>query len=282
MTSAATSTGSGAGSELLATPVAGRLGATVTGVDLSRPFDDGTRDRLVALLDEHLVLHFGGQAIDDDQQLAFALRFGGPYIHPLGRESSNEARCEHIVDDVDHPPYQDEWHTDVSWDEAPPTYGTLRAVDLPPQGGDTLFVDAYAAYEALSPTMQAMLEPLTALHTMGVGKAFVTKMGPEIVAQVRAKFPGVERPVVGVHPDTGRRYLNVNRGFTERIVELTDAESDALLGMLFAHVMNPNFQYRHRWSMGDVVMWDERCTQHFAVADYMPHRREMARCVVRV
>jgi taurine dioxygenase len=268
-------------SDLTVTPTAGRLGASVRGVDLARPLDDPTLHQVEALLAEHLVLHFPDQDIDDAQQLAFALAFGDPYIHPLARGSSIEARCEHIVDDVEHPPYQDQWHTDVSWDDHPPSYGTLRAVDLPPRGGDTIFVNTYAAYESLSPTMQQLLEPLAARHTMGSGKAFVAKMGPEIVAKVREQFPGVDHPVIGTHPLTGRRFLNVNRGFTESIVGLTDAESEALLTLLFDHVTNPNFQYRHQWSPGDVVIWDERCTQHFAVADYMPHRREMGRCVVR-
>ncbi len=87
--------------------------------------------------------------------------------------------------------------------------------------------------------------------------------------------------MVGVHPSTGRRYLYVNAGFTESIVGLHAAESEALLRLLVAHAANPNFQYRHHWRLGDVVVWDERCTQHFAVADYLPERREMGRAVVR-
>lgn len=262
------------------TPVAGRLGARVEGLDLAAPLDPATRDALLELLDEHLVLHLPGQHLDDAGQLTFALAFGSPYVHPIGRANGAEVRCEHIVDDVDHPPYQDVWHTDVSWDTTPPTYGTLRAVDLPERGGDTIWSNAHAAYESLSPTMQAMLEPLTALHTMGAGRAFVAKAGADVVARVREQFPGTEHPVVGVHPRTGRRYLNVNRGFTAAIVGLHPDESDALLAVLFDHAADPNLQFRHQWSMGDVVIWDERATQHFAVADYMPARREMARVAV--
>ncbi|MCU0311474.1 MAG: TauD/TfdA family dioxygenase [Acidimicrobiales bacterium] len=266
---------------LSVTPTAGRLGAAVRGIDLRDGLDDDRRAELGALLDEHLVLVLPDQDLDDEGQLAFALRFGAPYIHPLGRASASEPRCEHIVDDVDHPPYQDEWHTDVSWDVEPPTYGTLRAVDLPARGGDTIWSSAYAAYDALSPPLQAFVEPLAAVHTMGVGKAFVSKAGPELVAQVRELFPGVEHPVVAWHPGTGRPYLNVNRGFTESIVGLHPEESRAVLGILFAAAEDPNHQFRHHWSPGDVVIWDERCTQHFAVADYMPERREMGRVAVR-
>ncbi len=253
----------------------------VRGIDLRRPLDDATRAEFVALLDQHLVLVLPDQDIDDEQQLAFALQFGGPYVHPLGRGSGAAPRCEHIVDDVDHPPYQDEWHTDVSWDDAPPVYGTLRAVDLPSRGGDTIWSNMYAAHDRLSAVMQQMIEPLTAVHTMGAGKAFVAKAGAELVARVREQFPGTEHPVVAVHPATGGRYLNVNLGFTESIVGLHPEESAALLGLLTAQAAEPNIQFRHHWSLGDVVIWDERCTQHFAVADYMPERREMGRVAVR-
>lgn len=262
-------------------PTSGHLGATVRGLDLRRPLSDTERDDVSRLLDEHLVLHFPDQDLDDDTQLAFALQFGGPYVHPLARGHQSEPRCERIVDDVDHPPYQDIWHTDVSWDAESPTYGTLRAVDLPPRGGDTIFASTYAAYDALSPLMQQVIAPLRARHTMGAGTAFVSKAGAEVVARVREQFPGFERPVVGTHPATGRPFLNVNAGFTESIVDLRPEESAALLGLLVDHAASPNFQYRHQWSPGDVVMWDERCTQHFAVADYLPHRREMGRVVVR-
>ena len=263
-------------------PTGGRLGASVEGLDLSRPLSAEVVAGLRGLLDEHLVLHVPDQDLDDDQQLAFALQLAGPYIHPLGRGRTTEPRCEHIIDDVDHPPYQDEWHTDVSWDDHPPTYGVLRAVDLPPRGGDTIFASTYAAYHALSPVMQQLIQPLQALHTMGAGRAFVSKAGAELVAQVREQFPGAQHPVVGTHPGTGRPYLNVNPGFTESIVGLHDEESEALLGVLFAAAASPNVQYRHRWSPGDVVIWDERPTHHFAVADYLPHRREMARVNVRL
>jgi len=273
-------TRSAAASTWTVTPTGGHLGAEVAGVALSDLSDEAVHE-VERLLDEHLVLVFRDQHIDDDAQFAFACRLGRPYTHPLARVSGREPRCEHIVDDVEHPPYQDVWHTDVSWDPEPPTYGTLRAVDLPSKGGDTIWASAYAAWDALSPTMQAMLEPLRAVHTMGVGTAFVTKAGPEAAAKARAAFPGAEHPVVGVHPATDRKYLYVNAGFTESIVGLRPVEGEPLLRMLVAHAAHPNFQYRHHWRPGDVVVWDERCTQHFAVADYLPERREMGRAVVR-
>jgi taurine dioxygenase len=266
---------------LLARPLAGTLGAEVDGVDLRSPLDDETVAELRRLLDCHLVLFFADHAISDDEQLALASRFGAPYVHPIGRTlGRTTAGVERIVDSVEHPPYQDRWHTDVSWDPVPPIYGFLRAVDLPSRGGDTIWASMYAAYDALSPVMQGIVEPLVAVHDMGSMRAFVEKAGAEVVARTRQQFPGAEHPVVGVHPSTGRRYLNVNREFTDHIVGMHTDESAALLGLLVDHATNPNFQCRHSWTPGELAIWDERCTQHFAVADYMPERREMARVVV--
>lgn len=266
-------------------PRAGHLGADVTGIDLSQPLDAAARDAVVELLDRHLVLFFPGQHLGDEQQVAFALAFGQPYVHPIGRTGGATGfppRCEHIVDDAEHPPYQDKWHTDVSWDFTPPTLGTLRAIDLPSRGGDTIWASMYAAYDALSPAMQRAIEPLRAVHTMGSMTSFISKAGADLVARTREAFPGHEQPVVGVHPGTGRRYLNVNREFTERIVGMHPDESRAVLDLLTTHATHPNFQVRYSWQVGDVAIWDERCTQHFAVADYQPERREMGRVAVVV
>jgi taurine dioxygenase len=251
------------------------------GVDLAAPLDEETLADLHALLDRHLVLFFADQAISDEEQLAFASRFGAPYVHPIARTlGRTTAGVEHIIDSVEHPPYQDRWHTDVSWDPFPPVYGFLRAAEVPSRGGDTIWASMYAAYDALSPAMQQSVEPLVAVHDMGSMRAFIEKAGVEAVARTREQFPGAEHPVVGVHPSTGRRYLNVNREFTDRIVGMHADESAALLGLLVRHATNPNFQCRHTWTLGELAIWDERCTQHFAVADYLPERREMARVVV--
>jgi taurine dioxygenase len=266
---------------LTATPCAGRLGADVLGVDLRAPLPAAARVAIARLLVEHLVLFFPEQHLDDDQQLAFALQFGGHYTHPLGRGLGREVRCERIVDDVEHPPYQDKWHTDVSWDVTPPTYGTLRAIDLPTRGGDTIWSSMYAAYETLSPVMQQLIAEMSATHTMGSATSFISKAGAEAVARARELFPGAEHPVVVTHPLSDRRYLNVNREFTESIVGLHPDESRALLDHLTARASDPNVQLRHTWHVGEVAIWDERCTQHFAVADYMPERREMGRVAVR-
>lgn len=264
--------------EMTVRPAGGALGAVVEGIDLAAELDDAAVASLRELLDRHLVLFFPGQRLDDATQLRFALRFGEFYVHPLARVTGHTAPgCGHIVDDAEHPPFQDKWHTDVSWDPEPPTHGCLRMIDRPPAGGDTLFADMYRAHDLLSPAYRSFLAGLTARHTMGSGQAFRSKSGDAITDRAGELVPGAERPVIGIHPRTGRPYLDVNAAFTQSIVELTATESRSVLELLFAHVTTPNIQVRWVWSVGDVVLWDERPTQHFAVADHFPARREVAR-----
>jgi taurine dioxygenase len=258
----------------------GAIGAELLDVDLREVTDELVAQVRTALA-EHLVLFVPGQQLDDESQRRFASAFGAPYLHPLARVRPDaEWRAEHIVDDADHPPFQDQWHTDVTWDPAPPRFAVLRAIDLPERGGDTVWASTYAAYDSLSPTMRAMVDGLTAFHDIGAAKAFISKAGADVTARAAELVPGAEHPVVRTHPDTKRRHLYVNRGFTRNIVGLEPDESEMLLEVLFRHCEQPNFQIRHRWSPGDVVMWDELPTQHFATADHFPRRREMARITV--
>ncbi|GMU79774.1 MAG: hypothetical protein AMXMBFR46_25640 [Acidimicrobiia bacterium] len=258
-------------------PLNAAIGARITGIDL-RDLDDDALGAVRDAITEHLVVFFPGQALDDAEQLAVIRRLGGSYVHPLARAMGvTEGGVEHIVDDADHPPFQDQWHTDVSWDPCPPTYGMLRAIDMPDYGGDTLWASTYAAYDSLSPTLQAMLEGLAAFHDMGAGRAFISKAGAEVTQKAAELCPGAEHPVVRTHPITGRKHLYVNRGFTRRIVGLHPHESDALLEVLFRSCEHPNVQVRYEWTVGDVAIWDERPTLHFAVSDHYPQRREMAR-----
>jgi alpha-ketoglutarate-dependent taurine dioxygenase len=258
-------------------PLTGQFAAEVQGIDLAA-VDDTTAEEILDALEEHLVLVFRDQHLDDETQLALARRLGEPYVHPIAREfGATEALVEHIVDDEAHRPYQDQWHTDISWVPEPPTYAVLRAVDLPTRGGDTCWLDARAALDTLSATTRARLDGRTARHAVGMGTAFADKAGPEILATLRERFPGVDHPVITLHPPSGRACLFVNEGFTQAI----DGDDGSLIAELFHHLRNPNHQFRHHWRAGDVVLWDERATQHFAVADFWPARREMARITIR-
>ena len=264
------------------TPVAGHLGAIVDDIDLAAttPSDIAA---INAAIDEHLVLFFPRQnAMTDEQQVAFTLNFGGPYFHPIARAmGAAEFKAGHIVDDIDHPPYQDKWHTDVTWDPEPPTFGCLRMIELPDRGGDTVFSSMYAAYDALSDAMKSTLDGLTAWHNLGDETAFRSKAGDAIVDATLKLVPGANHPVIDVHPVTGKKFINVNSEFTSHINEMTKDESRAILDFLVAHCANPNFEVRWKWTVGDVVLWDERPTHHFAVADYYPKRREVVRVNVR-
>lgn len=263
------------------TPASGHLGAVVDDIDLRHATVDEI-ERIRALVTEHLVLVFPGQgAMTDDEQVSFTLNFGDPYIHPIGRAMGATFGAGHIVDDREHPPFQDKWHTDVSWDPEPPVFGTLRMLQRPDRGGDTVFVSTYAAYDALSEPIRSMLDGLTARHTLGSEVSFRSKAGNESVDATLAEFGDTVHPVVAVHPVTGRKYLNVNAEFTDRILELSRDESKAVLDMIVHHCTNPNFALRWSWTEGDLVLWDERPTLHFAVADYWPQRREVVRVNVR-
>lgn len=259
----------------------GALGARVSGLDLDTA-DATTADAVLSALDDHLLLVFDAPALDDAGQQRFMELLGEPYIHPLARVGgSTEARCSHIVDDADHPPYQDQWHTDVTWDPEPPAIGSLRCIEMPETGGDTQWADVGAILDDLPPDLHRRLQSLDARHDMGRGLGFITKAGADITERTAAEYPGVERPVVATHPRTGRRYLNVNSGFTRSIVGLPAADGDALLADLFEAVATSPHQYRHSWTEGEFAIWDERATQHRALPDHYPARREMARFVVR-
>jgi taurine dioxygenase len=258
------------------------LGAELTGLPRLDTVDDDTLTAVVDAVHQHQVVFVLGQEdLTDEQHLEVMLRIGSPYVHPLARVAGVvEARVEHIVDDETHPPFQDRWHTDVSWDVAPPTIGSLRPIEMPDHGGDTLWASMYAAHDTLSAPLQQVLSGLTAHHDIGSGEAFRTKGGTDVLEMARALLPDTRHPVIGTHPTTGRPYLYVNRQFTRRIVELERAESDALLGFLVEHAVHPNHCLRHTWTLGELCLWDERSTQHFAAADHFPARREMARVAV--
>ena len=234
------------------------------------------------LVAEHAVVFFAPSDLDDDTQKQLLDELGSPYVHPLAIVAGvTEATASHIVDDADHPPYQDQWHTDVTWDPERPSIGSLRAIEMPEVGGDTVWADVVTALETLPEPLRAEIDDLVALHDMGRGTSFASKAGQDIADACRARYPGVERPIVGRHRISGQRFLDVNAGFTNHIVGYDDDASRALLDQLFTHVADHAPKVRHEWTVGEFVVWDEQLTQHSAMADHYPARREMSRYVVR-
>jgi taurine dioxygenase len=231
-------------------PLTGSLGAEITGVDLAN-LDDTQWEHIRELWHEHLVLFFPGQHLDADAHVHFARRFGEPEIHPYIPKLDDDH--QEIVVIAGDRGRVDAWHSDVTFSPTPPMASILQMVTCPRRGGDTLWSNQYAAYDTLSAPMRSFIEGLTAVHTAQVFGH------PETQAQ---------HPVVRVHPNTGRRALFVNRSFTSHIPELGAQESTALLSLLFAWCEQPNFQCRYHWDERTIALWDNRCTQHYAVRDY--------------
>jgi taurine dioxygenase len=271
------------------------LGAELRGLDLSRPLGDRDFAALrEAWLGSDGLLVVRGQHLDEAAQVAFSRRFGPIFGDP---------DTEPLVDTVDqymHPDWPQiyrvsnrtgsdgrpmgrrragtYWHSDVSFLPRPAMASILLAIEIPPLGGDTLFASTSAAYDALSEPMKALLEPLRAVHDFAAARA---GWSHESKAERDASRTRNVHPVVRTHPETGRRALFVNPGFTAGLEGFEPAESAALLAFLFDHATRPEWVYRHRWEPHDLLIWDNRCTMHYAVADYPDgHPRHMHRTTV--
>jgi len=267
-----------------ATRVARALGALVTGVDLSGELSAAEVGRLGELLVAHQVLFFRDQPLTPQAQARFAARFGTLHVHPIYPVLPELPEIMLIDTHPGFLPDNDNWHTDVTFSPTPPLAGILAAKALPATGGDTLWSSSSAAYESLSEPMRGFLDGLTAQHS--VAKSFPAERwandpaAKERYERAIAKHPPVNHPVIRTHPVSGRKGLFVNEGFTTHINELPPAESQAVLAFLFAHVGRPELTVRWKWRVDDVAFWDNRVTQHYAIADYLPERRTMHRATV--
>ena len=265
-------------------PLGPAIGAVVSHIDLTRPLPLAQRDALHAALLQHQVLFFENQPVTPEQQRDLAAQFGPLHIHPVYRNIPEVPEIIVLDTDDNNPPDNDNWHTDITFTDAPAQAALLSARQLPPLGGDTLWASNVAAFEALSAPWQRLLSGLNAEHDFVKSfPAWRFARTPE--ERVRweaavAKHPPVLHPVIRTHPETGQQGLFVNEGFTTRIVELSATESDAVLRQLFAHISKPEFTVRWRWKVGDLAFWDNRSTQHYACANYLPHRRVMHRATV--
>jgi taurine dioxygenase len=263
------------------TPVTSAIGGEVRGVDLREELSDVDVKILRQGLLDHLVLFFRDQHVTDEQQLAFALRFGPMHVSPL--QTVHQDAPEIVVLNQVFPKGEgaDEWHSDNTFLEDPPMGSILRAVQLPDVGGDTCFASMYAAYEGLSPAMRSFVDGLRAVHdiTNPLKKAIRDGHSSLDLGEMQRKCPPVEHNVVVTHPETGRKALFVNRNSTTHIVGLTDREQEVLLPFMFDHVRSPEYQCRFHWEEGSIAFWDNRSVQHYAVADYH-ERRIMHRATI--
>lgn len=249
-------------------PMGPAIGAIVEDIDPTRPLCDDDHAALHAALLQHQVLFFENQPVTPQQQRALAARFGDLHIHPVYPQHPEVPEIILLDTSRDNPPDNDNWHTNVTFIETPPMGAVLSAQLLPASGGDTLWASGIAAYGALSEPLRRMLDPLTAEHDfLQSFPAWRFARTPEERVRweaARDKHPPVVHPVIRTHPESRRRGLFVNEGFTSRIVELDKKESDAVLAHLRVHVAKPGFTVRWRWKRHDLAFWDNRLRQHYA------------------
>ena len=256
------------------------VGAEVRDIDITRPLSNAQVDELHRALGDFGVLFFRDQAFTHDTQKSFGRYFGELDIHPNTPGPDGHPEILPIHADASSKRIAGErWHSDVSCFQTPPLGSILHLHTVPPLGGDTLFASLAAAYEALSPKLRGYLEGLTAYHS---GERSYRRTNRLLGVDDSAKVhPTAVHPLVIRHPISGRRGLYVNRGFTLRINELPEEESDALLGYLFQHAEKPDFQVRFQWQPNSVAFWDNRAVQHLAVWDYFPNVRSGSRVTIK-
>jgi len=251
-------------------PIEPWIGAVVSGVNLTNPLDQKTISALKVGLAKNRVLVFHGQDISREQHVAMARAFGEPEPHPsLSVEGYPE--IVPIQQKTDMPLYGQlgDWHTDVTYKVVPPKVAILRGFTIPQVGGSTGFVNTVRAYATLDEATRSRLRGLKAVHAPDF-ENYITD--PERLKSLQSQNPAVEHPVVIKHPVTGEEILYVNEHFTKRIVGMREEESRSLLDRLFFHLTHLEFQMRVKWKENTVVMWDERSTLHYAVADYSEPR----------
>ena len=259
------------------------IGAEVSGVDLSQNLEKPMLDQIYDALIENLVIFFHDQDLSAESQLGFAESFGSidkphaVYPHVDGYE-----QVVLLENDGARPPDTNAWHTDLTYYSNPPFASILHAREIPETGGDTLWSSMYAAYDALPESIKTELEDLQAIHDPGSFRNQYLGDQRDVGAMVEAlgRVGSAMHPVVKIHPITGRKHLYINPSFTCHIVDYSSSDSARLLNYLYDHMNLPEFQVRHRWRKGDVAMWDNRATQHYAVADYAPQYRRMHRVTV--
>lgn len=267
-------------------PLSSALGAEIVGVDLSKPLDDATVAAIKAAWNEHLVLLFRNQTLSEDDQVRFAHHFGELQQRPRPKDLRAEAKVKNpevmLVSNIREdgkpigslPDGEMQFHSDMCYIPAPPKGTFLYAIEIPSEGGDTLFLNMYKAYETLPPETKARLKDKDAVNVFLYGSTSRDGNKPDFNVH-----PHATHPVVRVHSDTGRPALYVNRLMTWNIEGMEGAESQELLDSLFDHIEQPQFIYEHKWKVGDLILWDNRCTLH-ARTDFSDKERRLLRRVV--
>jgi taurine dioxygenase len=259
--------------------LSGALGAEIDGVDLAARLDEATVKGLRQALLEHIVIFFRDQSLSPHDLLALARRFGEVVEYPFVRGLPECPLVLPVIKEAhERANFGGVWHSDTAYLEQPAMATMLYALETPPVGGDTMFANMTLAYDALSDGMQRLLGSLRALNVANKPIAQQTR------EEMRSRRAGAEvgetgtlHPVVRSHPETGRKALYVNLAHTTRFENMTEAESEPLLGWLFAHQVRPEFTCRFQWRPGSLALWDNRASLHYPLNDYHGHRRVMHR-----
>lgn len=250
------------------------IGASIEGVDLAQPLTPYVAAQIRSALFEHEVIFFRDQSLPPARHVALARLFGEPELtrHPKFEAVPGHPEISIVINDAERPPDIDVWHTDMTFLEQPPAACVLHCVECPTTGGDTLWASLSSAWAALSPDLQDLLLGRRARHALrldGIPTTEIAKLGNRTISAAH--------PVARKHPASGRTSLFVNSVYTRQIEGLREPESRHVLAMLFEISQRPERQVRFHWRPGSVAIWDNRCTQHYAIADYFPQRRVMHR-----
>lgn len=280
---------------LTITPTGAALGAEISGVDLSKALDDESFERIRKAFNDYEVIFFRDQNLTPDQQIAFSRRLG-ELEHHVRVDCCRPGYPElfivsNVIENGKPIGSQDAglfWHSDLCYMEEPSLGSLLYAREVPMRDGkvqgDTLFASATAAYDALPEATRQRIDKLQAVNSYEKGYYRDRKSGKRapLTEEQKRKTPDTAHPIARTHPQTGRKCLFVNEGYTSRIVGLDPEESEALLSELLAHATEERFVYRHQWRVGDLLIWDNCSTQHLAIHDYeLPQRRLMERTTVK-
>lgn len=260
------------------------LGAEVVGCDPAWFADDATVDEVYDALIEHQVLFFRDAHLSLDAHVAFGRSLGdlAPRHHSYATHPDHPDVAVLDWQPGDRPD-ADEWHSDMTFRAAPPFASVLQAVIVPPVGGDTLWASMYSVHDSLDPGFRRDLEQLEACHDPGQFRTGAYRDGGnQGITDMMVRAGSAVWPIVSHHPVTGRPYINVSESNTRWIIGCSAAESHRILGYLFDAINRPDHHVRLRWRAGTVAVWDNRATQHYAVADYPNHRRVMHRVAVDV
>ncbi len=259
-------------------PLSPTIGAEIGGVRMSGDVASEQVAEIRRALLEWKVLFFREQEVSVEEHVAFGRLFGELEIHPFTPNLEDHPEVVVIHHDERSKSGQNDWHSDVTWRHEPSLGSILRARIVPPVGGDTLFCDMNAAYDALSGDIKEKIDGMTAVHSFT--RVFGARLSEEKRAEMQEKYPDARHPVVRTHPETGAKSLYVNAAFVSHLEGIDEVEGRRLLRLLYRQSTVPEFQCRFRWRKESVAFWDNRAVQHYAAFDYRPHTRRVERVTI--